>query len=215
MSIDNQNIKLKPILIGKGFPASGEHSNYYPKDRLIKFLNINPKDIKKVWEYCRNYILLPRDIRGNPDGWLKGFQKEHKEISDISKRAANNLLTEKDLRKINRVLRNIHREFDYISGEEISNLNLDLEGDELSKDARKQKYSSLSNHHYGSIVSLWDDLAKQIVSNQSVRQCIYCGKFFEVVSHSHGQKFCTGTNCQNTYNQRKRRDRKNLKKSTP
>ena len=207
------NMKLKPIFIGNGFLASGEHPKYYPKDRLIKFLNLNSKNKKAVWEYCRNYSFFPRDIRGLPeeDGWLKGFQKEQKEIFDISKRAANKLLTEKDIRKINRRLKNIHPELEYRDGEEISNMNLDLGGEEFSKDGKEKSYVSTSNQHYGSIVSLWRDLAKHIVDDQDIRQCPRCGQFFEIAPRSHGQKFCTGTNCQNSYNRKKRYHQEKIK----
>lgn len=214
MSI-NKN-KLRPIIIGDGFPASNPHPQNYPKDRLIKFLNLNIKDEELVWMYCRDYIFLPRDIRSisDEDGWLKGFQKEHKEILSISIRATNNLLAERDFKKINRILKNIHPELTLRAGKDYSKMNLDLDGIELNQDRKDKKYPSFENHHYGSIVSIWQDLVKHIINIQDVRQCLYCGQFFEVAPRSHGQKFCTGTNCQNSYNHKKRYTKKSEKAKT-
>lgn len=202
---------LKPILIGNGFPASGKHPKYYPKDRLIKFLNLNPKNTEEVWKYCKDYIFLPREGE-NLEIWLKSFQEEYKEISSIAKRAVNNLLTEKDRRKINRIRRNIRPELQVTTGEQLSEMNLDLGGVELDKDKKSERYYSEVKHYYGSIVSLWEDLAKHIVNNQDVKQCLYCGQFFAIAPRSHGQKFCTGTNCQNSYNHKKSYSQKRMKK---
>lgn len=94
--------KIGPFLVRGGFKSN--NSPRYPEDRLITFLNVNPRNKKEVVDFCSDYNLVPRNLT---KGLVSGFIKEQKEIRTMAIKIIDDSLALKDLRKFNLIINKI------------------------------------------------------------------------------------------------------------
>ena len=190
------------IHLGGGFrTSSGGTTNRYPSDRLEKFLNVDPNSEAEIIDYCNSYRFIPRDLR---KGVVSGFNREHKELSEMTRRLTDGTASNKDLEKLDKIRNTIKTQTMYVTGEQLVKTRYPDTNYKYKSDDLAHKYLISTTKHGGTIVSLWEDLAKKTIGEQNIQTCANCGKFFFLQS-KHKRKFCGEANCKNTYNKRKRR----------
>ena len=199
-----------PIFIGGGFRInkSINRRRLYPLKRLTEFLNLNPKDKDKIIDFCKNYTFIPRGYKD----FFKGFRREHKEIKQIAlKLNKGQVLNQTEIKKIEKTLDTIRTKLIYLSNNELIEINEALGGNtNITNQENTENKTLIKNKIYqGTIVSLWEDLIKQFIENQDIKECPNCKRFFRLES-KHKRKFCCDT-CRNSYNKRRSDTNKKLK----
>ncbi len=158
------------LITGGGFPIQPPEKRYiYPRDRLKKFLEVDPTNEKEIQSYCYNYKFMPRDWR---KGFVKGFQREHKELKELANRLLQRKLTDKDKRSILKARNSI---IDDITSEKVNNT---------------VGYIKI-RRHTGTIVSLYEDLINHVLNQQALKSCLMCGSPFIKSLRSYKHSFCS------------------------
>lgn len=199
MTKQDKTIPRLAIGFGGGFGTPfGGTTNRYPPDRLEKFLNVDPNNETDVINFCNSYRFVPRDIQY---GVVAGFKKEHEELSEMAKKLATGTASEEDLAKLDKILNTSKIHSRYIIGKDLVGIkSKNIEG-KYKDTYLKGKFLIQTKQQRGTIVSLWEDLADHIKSEQTIQICANCGDFF-FLENKHKRKFCKPS-CKNSYNKDK------------
>lgn len=182
------------------------------EDRLLQFLNVNPRNENKVNDFCRKYAFMPRNVS---KGWTKAFEKEQKEIRDIVLKMDKEGLGQEDFDEIDKKRKFVHKQKPVLlDKKQFQEINITLQkvsgNMEVEDEFRKETphdYLIESNIRYDSISSIWDELYSYIKSKQTLRKCIECKNFFRINQRSPWQKFCGDSKCKDNYHNKKRREK--------
>ncbi len=172
------------------------------KNRLEIFLNIKPEDKKSIIKFCEDYKFFPREYPKSKT-LLQAFADEQSELKNVAIKAGKKELTQIDIDKINSYLLGIKKSVVYASDRAIEWIEGERNPKILSWKDKAPKYLVKTIKPVG-ICTIWNDLVEQVVRKQDLKMCLYCGTFFKPNKHAPWQKFCFGTNCKDSYHNKKR-----------
>ncbi len=179
-----------------------QNKKIFPKERLEKYLNFDPKTERELAEFCTIYQIIPQGLFLEEDNLISAFKKEQSIMKAIAEKIANGLeLNEDDWRIINRNLGHIKKSKTVLSSSEIDKFN-QISSGEINP-LTPGNYPLDTVTHANTTASLWVDLSNSITSK--LFTCV-CGAFYKRLS-GHEQKYCT-INCGNNQRQKKFRKKK-------
>ncbi|HCR35935.1 hypothetical protein A2130_00215 [Candidatus Woesebacteria bacterium GWC2_33_12] len=193
-----QDKKIR-VSFGGGFKIKNDNQrNLYPKERLSEFLNVDPNNEIDVRNYCSKYTLIPQDLTG---GLLAGFAIEQRLIKQILENFKSGKLTEENIKKINSEIK-IYPSFKVFSKRDLSEFNKSLgRDDSILANHSNDKILLKVSTHQSTFSSLLSDLVEHFISEQKIRECVDCGKFF--VLENPKRLFCDDS-CRDRYKKRKK-----------
>lgn len=214
-------MKQKNTTIDAGIGKFGQvilKHGVFPREKLVDFLNVNPKSKKQVMDYCKKYSFIPLGDLTN--GWAKAFEYIQKPIKEIVSKIQTNSLTFQDLELLNSQLSGIktqlkpvpigelylrnylmpykYKSLDKDSAEENTNplpeeFNpLEHKGqkelDLSQKLDLKQLYIEANIKHASSLTSLYEEVALFLLSKREIKNCEFCGRY--ILATRKSRKFC-------------------------
>lgn len=193
-----------PIKIRRGFGKFEKNKYVYPKDRLIRLINLNLDNEEDVIKFCEDYKLLVAPINDKYSEGVKKILKPLKEIIDYFIKS-NDLLPEY-LDEINKHLEGVKYQLSKLDLKNIMTINYLLDPSPESYDyqieSNRTPQFGFVSRDADSVVSLWKDFSKFIVRNQKFKNCAGCGKYFIEKPKSHNQRYCS-INCQEKYKKKR------------
>lgn len=192
-----QDKKIR-VSFGGGFKnRSASQKMLYPKERLSEFLNIDPSNELDVRNYCSKFTLIPRDLT---KGLLIGFCIEQEAIKQVLENYKSGALNNKGIDKINSEL-SVYPKVRLTSNQSLSDINKSMGSDNTSLSNNPKTVHLLkTEHHLSTVSSLWSDLVEYFMTQQKIRECVDCGKFF--VLENPKKIFCDDS-CRDRYKKRK------------
>jgi len=191
-----QNVTSSVKVLGFG----SDNPSAYPVNRLVSFLNVNPKNASEIEIFCNEYkLILPGEYKDR----IANFQSEQEKLKDIVIKSTQDKLSEKEIGVINERLGGIRQQVRLMTEEKILKINKAIPRLEGQFDKTGKQFLVLTKKHANTLSSLWEDFVKYTVSLQHLGQCSNCGQFFTPSQRTgKKQRFCNDF-CRDSYHKRK------------